>query len=368
MSTFAVLGTGPSMSQGLADLVRDKCRVVAVSDSYKLAPWADALVSNDRAWWKQHPEAMKFAGRKFAGAKLSGTEYLMATGIYRAGSNSGLQGLRVAEMLGATRILLLGFDMRGSHFFGEHPSPLRNTTAKRFAAHIAQFKGWYGTKVINCTPGSALTAFPMMDIREALSLKSDSAGGKRAAETKAATAPVCRPSSTDSALVSERHARLYRDYYAQRHIEPRPSGWLDRVEQLASSLEAASIIDYGCGAARGISRFSRFTVVDYDPGLPQCAAIPQPADLVVSIHALEHVEPNCVDTVIDHMLALARKAVLITVSCEPSTKKLPDGSPWHCFVQSADWWRRRLSSFEPQPVLKDRIGAEYAAIYRHKPQ
>jgi hypothetical protein len=343
MTTFAVLGTGPSMSQELANLVRDKCRVVAVSDAYKLAPWAEALVSNDRSWWRQHPEAMKFAGRKFAGAKLSGTEYLMATGIYRAGSNSGLQGLRVAEMLGATRILLLGFDMSGTHFFGEHPAPLRNTTAKRFKAHIAQFKGWYGPKVINCTPGSALTAFPIMDIREALNLKQDSAGGKGASETTVAPEPVCRPSLPNvevpalrAGLISQRHARLYQDYYAQRRIEPRRSGWVDRVEALAKQLRASSIIDYGCGAARGISHFCSLPVADYDPGVPGCTDIPAPADLVVSMHALEHVEPQYVDAVIDHMLALARTAVFIVVSCEPSTKKLPDGSPWHCFVRSAD--------------------------------
>jgi hypothetical protein len=349
MTTFAVLGTGPSMSQELADLVRHQCRVIAVSNAYKLAPWADALVSNDRAWWQQHPDAYQFVGRKFAGCKLSGTEYLMSEGIYRAGSNSGLQGLRVAAMLGATRILLLGFDMRGTHYFGEHKPPLRNTTAKRFAAHIAQFKGWHGPKVINCTPGSALTAFPFMDIRQAL--------GETVTEE---TMPV--PDAV--ARISPAHRLRYQQYYAARSVVQRPSAWLPRIEEIASQIGARTIIDYGCGAARGISGFCSLPVTDYDPGVPACAAPPDGADLVVSIHALEHVEAQYVDAVIDHMHTLARKGVLIVVSCEPSTKVLPDGSAWHCFVQSADWWRNRLPSFQPLPTVMDRPGAEFAALHR----
>jgi hypothetical protein len=168
MTTFAVLATGPSMSQALADYVRDKCRVIAVSDAYKLAPWADALVSNDSAWWREHKDAMQFAGRRFCGTAYQQLERIKPDGNYPSGCNSGLQGMRAAGLLGATRILLLGFDMHGTHFFGLHPAPLRNTTANRFMVHIAQFRKWKGCPVINCTPASALKQFPFMDIRQAL--------------------------------------------------------------------------------------------------------------------------------------------------------------------------------------------------------
>jgi hypothetical protein len=96
--------------------------------------------------------------------------------------------------------------------------------------------------------------------------------------------------------------------------------------------------------------------------VPGCAGEPSPADLVVSIHALEHVEPEYVDLVIEHMKGLATKALFIVVSCEPSTKLLPNGGPWHSFVRSADWWREKLESFDSQPVIMDRPGAEYAAL------
>lgn len=157
------------MSKEIADYVHGKCSAVAVNDAFRLAPWAEALVGNDRAWWSLYPEALKFAGRKFAGTQVQHVERLPPTMEFPAGTNSGLQGMRVARMLGAKRILLLGFDMRGTHYFGKHPPQLKNTTPDRFAKFLEQFALWHGgCEVINCTAGSALKRFPFMDLCEAL--------------------------------------------------------------------------------------------------------------------------------------------------------------------------------------------------------
>lgn len=172
MTTFAILATGPSMSQAVADSVRGRCGVIVISDAYRLAPWADALVSTDAMWWKEHLDAVKFAGRKFCGAKFAGVEQIMLSAPsppFPPGSNSGLQGMRVAVgVFHATKLLLLGFDMRGSHFFGPHKPPLRNTNEKRMQVHRQQFFRWRVCPVVNCTPGSALKCFPMGNIEEEL--------------------------------------------------------------------------------------------------------------------------------------------------------------------------------------------------------
>lgn len=168
---FAVLATGQSLTQDQADAVNGRCRVVAVSNAYTLAPWSDALASCDASWWKNNPEAQDFAGRKFTTAPdwqgLSGLERLPGVA---SGTNSGLLGLMVAVKLGATRILLLGYDMQGTHFFGPHPAPLRNPTAARFEVFKKQFAGYKprGVEIINCTPGSALRTYPTGDLHACL--------------------------------------------------------------------------------------------------------------------------------------------------------------------------------------------------------
>lgn len=164
---FAVIATGPSLTQAQVDAVRH-LRVVVVSDAYRLAPWADALVSADKAWWKFHnPD---FPGRRFSALPEAGMDLEVMEGI-PMGSNSGLWAIHQAVKLGATRIILLGFDLGGTHFFGEHPAPLKNTKPERFEVFKRQFEQHRpkGIQIVNCTPGSALKCYPKMQLEEALS-------------------------------------------------------------------------------------------------------------------------------------------------------------------------------------------------------
>lgn len=86
--------------------------------------------------------------------------------------NSGVLGLECAVRAGAKRILLLGADMHGSHFFGPYTNGLRNTAPHQRAQHMKQYAAWAslnrGVEVLNCTAGSALCCFPLADLDESL--------------------------------------------------------------------------------------------------------------------------------------------------------------------------------------------------------
>ena len=156
-TTWVVLATGPSLSTEDVARVKGRCRVAAVSNAYLLAPWADILVSNDRKWWECNPSAFSFVGKKFCSHELRGVEQFREH--VPLGRNSGLMAMCVARKLGAKKLILLGFDMHGEHFFGKHPEPLKNTTEKIFKTHIRQFDGFSGCDVVNCTLGSSLLRF-----------------------------------------------------------------------------------------------------------------------------------------------------------------------------------------------------------------
>lgn len=170
--TFAILATGPSMSQAVADSVRH-LRVVAVSDAFVFAPWAEALASQDLAWWKARPLASDFRGRKFCGA-MEPPEGVALLPDLPSGCNSGVLGIRVARHLGAKRIVLLGFDGHGTHFFGPHTGTLKETTELRRRAHFEQHRQeahacqWHGVEVWNCTPGTVIDAYPTTTLQMAL--------------------------------------------------------------------------------------------------------------------------------------------------------------------------------------------------------
>lgn len=173
----AILASGPSMSHAVANSVRGYDIVVAVSnvavetiggDGSKwpaLAPWADALAAQDQGWWRLHPKAHDFAGRKFSGLKINGVERVGHPAL-PTDSNSGVLALYVAHVLGARHIELYGFDMQGTHYFGKHREPMRNTKPERFEVFQKQFSIMGdvlkkdGVSVVNKTPGSALRCFP----------------------------------------------------------------------------------------------------------------------------------------------------------------------------------------------------------------
>ncbi len=178
--TVAVIATGPSLTLEQAEQVRHM-PAVAVNDAWRVAPWAEVRYAADAGWWHANPQAVEFDGLRICAQQNApaGVSVIRVSGIHgfdpdphfvRSGGNSGYQAIHVAIHAGATRILLLGFDMRGTHFFGLHQPPLRNTTPETFRRWVGRFAALRdrGAEIVNCTPGSALTAFPMMDIREAL--------------------------------------------------------------------------------------------------------------------------------------------------------------------------------------------------------
>lgn len=169
VNTWVVLASGTSVNQALADRLRGQ-HVIAVSDAYRLAPWADALASNDARWWRNHPFALDFAGRKFACSEVGGVERVPMEGPISTGSNSGLLALYVAvKYFEAKRVLLCGIDLHGDHFFGPHVG-MTNTTPSRFDVFQRQFMSYkpQGVEILNCSPISRLRAYRRANLEDCL--------------------------------------------------------------------------------------------------------------------------------------------------------------------------------------------------------
>lgn len=165
MTAWVLLAPGPSASAGLAERLRG-FRLGVVGCAYQLAPRADFIAATDSAWWRNYPDAMALPGQKYTMHTVAGAEHVRMRGYGIV--NSGVLALEVAKRLGTTRILLCGFDMHGSHFFGQYTNGLTNTTEQRRRLHLKQYAKWAKAnpqiEVLNCTPGSALRCFPMASI------------------------------------------------------------------------------------------------------------------------------------------------------------------------------------------------------------
>jgi len=187
--TAVCIGGGPSLKAEDVAFVRGRARVIAINDAVKLAQWADVLYVADRSFIDAHDGMPRFAGLKYSLSSSNPTDrpdwtVLDNTGMFgletdpsglRTGFNGGYQSLGLAYHLGAKRCLLLGFDMKLSadgreHWFTDTPDRKRSPYPQMIAAFdsIVEPLKDDGVDVVNCTPGSALSCFPKMLLRDAL--------------------------------------------------------------------------------------------------------------------------------------------------------------------------------------------------------
>ncbi|MEO3387329.1 hypothetical protein [Mesorhizobium sp. CAU 1741] len=191
--TCIIVASGPSASGVDLEPARGKVKCIAVNSSWKLAPWADALYACDFKWWEENNGCPEFKGLKMSISPRArnadwGIRYVKClrgddrinlgpAGTIGWGGNSGFGALNLAAHFGATKIILVGYDMNikaGTHWHGDHPLPLSNpklSTIGRWRRAIdagAKVLAANSIKVINCSAISSLTAYPKMTLTEAL--------------------------------------------------------------------------------------------------------------------------------------------------------------------------------------------------------
>lgn len=114
------------------------------------------------------------------------------------------------------------------------------------------------------------------------------------------------------------------------------------IRELCENLQTRDVIDYGCGKC-ALGKALGFPIQEYDPGIPAKAQIPEPADIVACIDVLEHIEPQCVGTVLRHILELTKRAGFLVISTARAAHILPNGKNAHLSVHPADWWLEQLT-------------------------
>jgi hypothetical protein len=192
-----ILASGESLSVDQCEKVRawrmaeaaEMRRVIAINTTFRRAPWADVLWGCDCTWWSEyHAEVVDvFAGQLWTQDQRAVDDYGLhfiesqaapglcrRPGLINQGGNSAYMSLNLGVQAGARRFVLLGVDMHGSHWHGDHPQGLSNPAPYLFATWIKQFGvlakdlAVDGIEVINCTPGTALHCFPEKSLQETL--------------------------------------------------------------------------------------------------------------------------------------------------------------------------------------------------------
>lgn len=119
------------------------------------------------------------------------------------------------------------------------------------------------------------------------------------------------------------------------------------VSNICNNLQIAEILDYGAGKCRLFEHLRvghPMSLQAYDPGIPDLAGRPSPSQLVCCIDVLEHIEPACLESVLDDLRQLTGQFAFITVGTLPAKRVLPDGRNAHLIVEDERWWLPKLMS------------------------
>jgi len=192
--TVCCIATGPSLTQQQVDTARGKgLRLFVCNNAYQLALDAELLYAVNLAWWDHYWTQVKdLPCEKWTTNREAADKYGLNwiaernadglstdPGMIHHGHGSGFSLVSMAHKKGATRIALLGYDLKyapdydgrarsaGSgprHFFGEYPSSMQHwpSVQVKDGVHVELLRLYQSVRdqglveLINCTPGSAL--------------------------------------------------------------------------------------------------------------------------------------------------------------------------------------------------------------------
>lgn len=114
------------------------------------------------------------------------------------------------------------------------------------------------------------------------------------------------------------------------------------VSNIIDKLEIDHLLDYGCGSNLSLRKTllpnREIQYQAYDIGVPEFSGDPIPAEMVTCIDVLEHVEPDYLEDVLDHLEEMTEVVLFASVHMGPAGKTLADGRNAHLTQEGPEFW------------------------------
>ena len=152
---------------------------------------------------------------------------------------------------------------------------------------------------------------------------------------------------------------ISKDYKEQLENEHKDQLWggsgrshAKQIIKIAREYNCFDALDYGSSNHKDCLKrhFQRnypgqLLLYEYDPAVPSKSALPAPAHMVICTDVLEHIEPELLDNVLEHMRDCMLKCGFFVISTIPAFSVLPDGRNAHLIIKSKDWWKNKLNEY-----------------------
>lgn len=148
-------------------------------------------------------------------------------------------------------------------------------------------------------------------------------------------------------LISEEYRKEQEELHKNPNYGVASVSFAPIVTNLINELQIEEMLDYGAGKGRlaqNIQPDHKIKIELYDPAMPDYSDDPTPRDFVTCIDVLEHIEPDCLDDVLDDLKRVTKRFGFFTIHTGPAVKVLSDGRNAHLTQENYTWWLPKMWS------------------------
>jgi hypothetical protein len=146
-------------------------------------------------------------------------------------------------------------------------------------------------------------------------------------------------------LITEEYRQMQSDLHLNPEYGISSTFFAPIVDMVIAEYQIKELLDYGAGKCRlrdSLTESVKYT--PYEPSNPLWDEDPEPTELVACIDVLEHIEPECLDNVLDDLQRCVLSYGIFTIHTGAALKVLPDGRNAHLIQEPWSWWESKLSN------------------------
>ena len=144
-------------------------------------------------------------------------------------------------------------------------------------------------------------------------------------------------------LITDEYRQMQAELHKDANYGVASVSYAPLVDKVIQSNGITELLDYGAGKCRlrdSLTESVKYT--PYEPSNPEWSNTPEPCEFVTCIDVLEHIEPDCLDDVLDDLKRVVKKYGFFTIHTGPAQKILPDGRNAHLTQEPLDWWKVKI--------------------------
>src|SRR5210317_1665138 len=162
-------------------------------------------------------------------------------------------------------------------------------------------------------------------------------------------------------LFTEGYQKQQEELHKQKWYGVKGVEYLGPINMCIKAYSCESVLDYGCGPHKRLEKHLKIKYTPYDI-VPPFNEPPSPHDLVVAADVLEHIEPECIGDVLDHIRKLTKKVCFLSVHESEAKKTLPDGRNAHLIQMPMDMWYPLIAKHFDIQMLQRKSDREFWII------